>query len=683
MAHGMSHGDGQDSKLRKLRAGTLLGLLAAAGWASLGSAQPAAAKTVSPLPASDYAELPVCAAPAPGHARCLALELVPETAAASAHTHPLGMTHSAPGNAAPSAEGCEVEHTAANGCFGLRPQEFHSAYQLPTSAPTAQTIAVADAFNNPNAEEDLEAYDKEFGLPECTTADGCFQKVNEKGETGNLPYPASKREQSEQESFEMVGRTLGKGNRRCPAVEEVAAWASESSLDIEIAHGICQNCHILLVEAASSEYDPNVDEAEDTAARLGATEISDSFGQPETQPDSEAPGSEAFNHPGVVITAAAGDEGYLNGQPPRPEEQRVDYPASSPDVVAVGGTRLSLEEGAWKEETVWNGTGSGCSELFAAPKWQLSLSNWPSVGCGENRAVADISADADPDTGAAIYNPADKSSSCERGWCTFGGTSLASPLIAAVFALAGGAHGVEYPARTLYENELSEPGSLHDVVAGSNGECKQQAICLAGPGYDGPSGLGTPNGIAAFEPFTAGPMKGGGGGGTGGGSGGGGNGAGSGGGGGSGGSGGGNSGGSGGGSGGANGGSGDGPGAGAPGSGPIPSPIGSVAAVVRVSALALTPRATTALKRTRPRASQIGFAFTISSAAQVRATLARRVRVKGKTRMKLLPDSLAFTASTGRNSRSLRGRNTLAPGSYRLTLTPAHGVAQSIAIQIR
>jgi hypothetical protein len=464
---------------RILPAGALVALLALPWF----SPQPAAAQggqqgTVSPLPASDYSVRSVCAVPAPGHARCLALELVPRTAAARAHTHPLGMTRSAPIRAGRAAEGAD----------GLRPQDVHSAYQLPAAVSSAQTIAVVDAYNDPTAESDLRVYDEEFGLPACTAASGCFSKVNQQGQASPLP-----------------------------ATE--GGWALEISLDIEVAHATCQSCHILLVEAQASSYE-DLEAAEDSAVAAGATEISNSWsgGEPGTD-------SAAFNHPGVVITAAAGDDGYLNWDAPTPGERGfVGYPASSPHVVGVGGTRLELNgpSNTWGSETVWNGDGAGgggCSERFVAPPWQQGLSDWSSVGCGSKRAVADVSADADPYTGVAVYDSTRYEGQVLH-WLPVGGTSLASPLIASVFALAGGAGGVEYPAKTLYGNEVKAPGSLHDVESGSNGECSKpfnseglsgcstleeaascsgNAICLAGPGYDGPTGVGTPNGIDAFE----------------------------------------------------------------------------------------------------------------------------------------------------------------------------------------
>jgi PKD repeat protein len=451
---------------------------------------------VAPLPASAYAVRSACPAPEPGHASCLALELVPETSAARAHTRPLGMTRTAP--RAPrtgrTVGVCE-QPTAAEGCYGLRPQDLHSAYGLPTTALSKQTIALVEAYDDPAAEADLKVYDEEFRLPACTTANGCFMKVNQKGQAGPLP-------------------------------ESEGGWSVEISLDIETAHAICQNCHILLVEASETTY-LSLEAAEETAAKMGATEISNSWagGEP-------AAASPAFDHPGVVITAAAGDLGYLNWEPQALTARgSVGWPASSPRVVGVGGTHLNVTaEGAWAGETVWNGdgaTGGGCSEHYEAPPWQRELANWSAVGCGSKRAVADVSADADPYTGVAVY---DSTTLVERDgtvgpldWGTVGGTSLSSPLIAATFALAGGAGGVAYPAQTLYVNKLTSPGSLHDIESGSNGEClkpynyetglsgctaleeaesscNSRAICLAGPGYDGPSGVGTPDGLGAFQP---------------------------------------------------------------------------------------------------------------------------------------------------------------------------------------
>jgi hypothetical protein len=483
-------------------------------------AQNAAAATVSPLPRSDYTVHAVCGAPTPGRAGCLALQLVPQTAEARAHTHPLGLVRAAP----------VAARSPAAGDYGLRPQDLHSAYDLPDSVAGAQTVALIDAYNDPTAESDLKAYDEEFGLPECTTGDGCFRQVNQNGEAGNPPFPKTTKELE----------TARKGSRAArEEAEEATGWALEISLDIEVAHATCQSCDILLVESSAPSYE-DLEMAEQSAATLGAGEISNSWAGSEEGETPELESASPFNHPGIVITAAAGDDGYLNWDAESSAEKGyVNFPAASPHVVAVGGTRLSLEAGsAWAGEAVWNGdhaTGGGCSVVFTAQPWQQSVSDWSGVGCGTKRAVADVAADADPYTGVAVH---DTSPECEYSyeeggvkhvayWCTIGGTSLSTPLIASVFALAGGANGVEYPAKTLYENELKSPASLHDVTVGSNGECSKpfledglsactpaeeaascasKAICLARTGYDGPTGAGTPDGIAAFKPPASPPV---------------------------------------------------------------------------------------------------------------------------------------------------------------------------------
>ncbi len=239
-------------------------------------------------------------------------------------------------------------------------------------------------------------------------------------------------------------------------------------------------------------------------------------------------GGAAVDHPGVVITAAAGDTGYLNWASPEAERGRPEYPASSPDVIAVGGTDLELgPSGEWQGEQVWDqlepddeAGGSGCSTLFDAPSWQLELANWETVGCGGMRATADVAAIADPSLGVAVYDSTRDSEGHKPGWRRLGGTSVGAPLIAAAFALAGGAHGVAYPAQTLYRNATLDLGLLHDITTGTNGacalalgrgvqlreqaaDCAKRPICVAGPGYDGPTGLGSVKGIGVLEPRLA------------------------------------------------------------------------------------------------------------------------------------------------------------------------------------
>lgn len=481
------------------------------------------ASPVSPLPASDYTVQPACAAPAPGHVACLADILVARTAAARARTHPLGITTTY----------AIVPGSAAEGADGLRPQDLRSAY-FPGEAPDApasepQTIAIVDAYDDLQAESDLGVYDREFHLPECTAGNGCFEQVNQNGETGDPPFPASAQAKGEKEALcESATAEPAVKKAACRTIEEVDGWSLETALDIETVHAICQNCHIILVEADEGEEAP-LETAEDTAVRLGADEVSNSWAGSEPLTDSEA-----FNHPGTVITFAAGDRGYLNWERDKLEEELygekagVNYPASSPHVVAVGGTSLKLDHGgdAWGEESAWIGSGGGCSLSFTAQPWQSEVADWSAVGCEGHRAVSDVSADADPYTGVAVHDTVPYiplggglKSATVFDWAPVGGTSASTPMIAAMFALAGGSHGVQYPAKTLYSHLGS--AALHDISEGSTGKCRgdyssgcsgsmsplsltdcgQGAwICNTTAGYDGPMGVGTPDGIDAFKP---------------------------------------------------------------------------------------------------------------------------------------------------------------------------------------
>jgi len=453
---------------------------------------------------------------------CLAEILVPRTAAARARTHPLGITTTH----------ALVHGSAAEGADGLRPQDLRDAY-FPGEEPNApasepQTLAIVDAYNDPEAEADLRVYDEEFHLPECTTGNGCFAQVNQNGETGKPPFPATPQAKGEKEALcEDSAAEPSVRKAACRLIEEVDDWSLEMSLDIETAHAVCQNCHIVLLEAEGEEA--ALETAEDTAVRLGAGEVSNSWagGEPATD-------SEAFNHPGVVITFAAGDRGYLNWERDKLEEELegetagVNYPAASPHVIAVGGTTLKLNSttGAWSEESVWGGSGGGCSLNFNAQPWQSEVADWSQVGCEDRRAVNDVSAVANPYTGVAVYDSvpyiplnAGLKSAHVFDWVPVGGTSASTPMIAAMFALAGGSHGVAYPAQTLYSHLGS--AALHDITEGSSGKCFGDysstcsgsmsplsltdcghgvLICNSAVGYDGPTGVGTPNGLSAFRP---------------------------------------------------------------------------------------------------------------------------------------------------------------------------------------
>ncbi len=327
---------------------------------------------------------------------------------------------------------------ASSGPTGLNPADLASAYKLSTSGGAGQTIAIVDAYDDANAESDLAVYRSRFGLPACTTANGCFRKVNQNGGTS---YP--------------------RGD---------AGWAEEISLDLDMASAICPNCGILLVEASSNSF-ANLAAAVDQAAALGANVISNSYGGGEYS--GEVSDQSHFNHPGVAITVSSGDNGY-----------GVEFPAASRYVTAVGGTTLRrISTGRGWSETVWSGAGSGCSAYITKPSWQTD------TGCAR-RTVADVSAVADPNTGVSVY---DTYRLHPGGWLVFGGTSVSAPIIGAVYALAGNSGSINDASFS-----YSHTASLFDVTSGSNGSCGSSYLCTAKSGYDGPTGNGTPNGSGAF-----------------------------------------------------------------------------------------------------------------------------------------------------------------------------------------
>lgn len=321
---------------------------------------------------------------------------------------------------------------------GLNPADLRAAYKVPTTSATKRTIAIVDAYGYPNAEADLAVYRATYGLPACTTANGCFKKVSQTGSTTKLP-----------------AYNLG--------------WAQETALDLDMASAICPDCKIVLVQATNSTL-ANLATAVNYAASLGVAAISNSYGGSETGTTSY---ESAYNHPGIAITVSSGDSGY-----------GVEFPASSNHVVAVGGTSLTRASNArgWSE-AAWSGSGSGCSTLYAKPSWQTD------PRCAK-RMVADVSAVADPATGVAVYAP---TSSSRAAWLVFGGTSASAPIIAGIYASQGAA-GASYPAQDLY----TKKAYLFDVFAGSNGSCGSTYLCTSVTGYDGPTGLGTPNGLTAF-----------------------------------------------------------------------------------------------------------------------------------------------------------------------------------------
>lgn len=334
---------------------------------------------------------------------------------------------------------------------GYGPAQFLGAYSLTPTVSAPTTIAIVDAYDHPNILSDLNFYSTTFGIPTLaacpvssgTPASPCFQKVNQNGGTS---YP-----------------------------RQDAGWALEIALDVEAAHAVCQNCNILLVEASSNSY-ANLMTAVDRARLMGATVISNSYGSGEFS--SEASFDNHFNFPGLAFTFSSGDSGFGTG-----------YPAASPYVTAVGGTTLNLSGNNYLSETAWSGSGSGCSLYEPQPSWQTSLGL---SGCAK-RIIADVSAVADPNTGAAVYDTVRYGG--RRGWFKVGGTSLSAPLIAAVYALKGIPSGVAANSLPYLNNPLV---NLHDVTLGSNGSCGGSYLCTALSGYDGPTGLGSPWGNGAF-----------------------------------------------------------------------------------------------------------------------------------------------------------------------------------------
>jgi hypothetical protein len=431
----------------------------------------------------------VCPAPHARHAGCLALALHAARAGAAgvrAYASGAGAASSGPAG-------------------GLTPGDLASAYKYsPAAGGAGQTLAIVDAFDDPNAEADLGTFDVNYSLPACTSANGCFTKVSQTGSTTALP-----------------------------AADKVG-WSVEIALDIEAAHSACESCKILLVEASSEDL-ADLAAAIDEAVRLGASEVSNSYGALETAMGASE--QAAYDHPGVVVVAASGDSGYLNWDfvaQAMPAPEMPDAPASLPTVVSVGGTSLKLTSaGARSSEAVWNDSGppsgtkfkqfaaggGGCSTQFTAPSWQQSAAGWASAACGEKRLDNDVAAVADPYTGFDIYDSFKYSKDFTTGWLTIGGTSLSSPLIAALYGLAGGAHGTSYAAATLYAH-LGQSASLYDVAKGGNGycdglapgpcgepeaneilgnvDCQGTSACDAITGFDGPAGVGSPTGLVAL-----------------------------------------------------------------------------------------------------------------------------------------------------------------------------------------
>ena len=375
----------------------------------------------------------------------------PAQAARPAGSSPVTVAPACPGPTRPGEVTCDalvrtdiaaVPSLAPNEVpSGYSPADLAQAYSLRTNHGAGATVAMVNAFQDPTIEHDLGVYREQFGLPPCTTANGCFHVVNQHGDPSPLPL-------HDPRDF---------------------TAALEQALNVEMVSAVCPLCHILLVEANSSNtFD--MYQAEDYAT-AHATYVSNNWGLPEYA--GETADDAHFNRPGVVITASTGDNGHAQ-----------QYPATSPYVTAVGGTSLHRAGNARGfTEDAWDSAGSACSTYEPRPAWQLAVTT-----C-DNRAEADVSATADPSYPVAVYD-----SYGHNGWITSGGTSVSTPIITAIYALAGTPRATDYPVTYLYTHAQY----LNDITTGdANGNCGAP-ICDATTGWDGPSGLGSPNGSTAF-----------------------------------------------------------------------------------------------------------------------------------------------------------------------------------------
>ena len=328
---------------------------------------------------------------------------------------------------------------------GLAPANLQQAYDLQgATSGSGQTVAVVTAYNDPTAASDLAAYRSQYGLAPCTVANGCFNLVSQTGSTTSLPGTS-------------------------------AEWNVPVSESVDAISAICPNCHILVVEANSSAIS-DLGTAEDEAVTFGAKFITNDWSGPESA--AETSDDTYFDHPGVAITAPAGDGGY-----------GAAYPAASQYVTAVGGTTLTADSSASRgyDESAWAYSGSGCSAYEPKPAWQTD------TGCTK-RTLNDLAAVA---TNVAFYD-----TSTEGGWGTASGTAVSAAIIAAAYALAGTPGASDYPAEYPYEHpggSYTAPGNaypyadgLYGITSGSTGTCPVSYLCTAGVGYNGPAGLGSP-----------------------------------------------------------------------------------------------------------------------------------------------------------------------------------------------
>ncbi|MGZ4198441.1 MAG: PKD domain-containing protein, partial [Solirubrobacteraceae bacterium] len=407
----------------------------------------------------------ICGVAKPGYARCAAQAVVLRRNHALVRPHArhqatLGRVRQAftPGFVTPAA----APGTAPGASTPAYLQQAYDLTYLSQTQGATDTIAIVDAYNNPNAESDLATYRSTFGLPACSTANGCFRKVNQTG--GSTPPPTHD-----------------------------ASWAEEESLDLDAVSALCPKCHILLVEAKTASVG-DLDTAQIEAASLGANQISDSW----TFAVSGGILGGTYVFPGISTVAATGDTGYLGNN-------SDNFPAAFSSVTAAGGTSLAaagggnprgFSEGAWSLSGNMGGS-SGCDLNVVKPSYQTDTGCFQRAsGRTWGRAYADLSADADPATGLTIFDS-------EKGdWELIGGTSLSAPLIAAYYAITG-------VNSTTPQWAYSASTLLNDPISGSSGTCSIHYLCNAGPGYDGPTGVGSISGaVATGAPGIGGPANG-------------------------------------------------------------------------------------------------------------------------------------------------------------------------------
>jgi hypothetical protein len=419
---------------------------------------------------------PACPAAAPGFNSCDAEAL---TTLSGQPVRPLGgspRTSSATVAAGPDTTVSE------SGPAAYSPQFIQEAYDtswLSATAGTGTTVAIVDAYGDPDAIADLDVFRATDGLPAISHSacapstiashsggEPCMVETTQTGATTGLPGPNG--------------------------------WDVEESLDLDAVSSMCPNCNILFIEA-SGTGNTALQTGDEEALKLGVKLISNSFGAIHSSGDSgawtaaldstgDASGAELFASTGD--DGAYVDEGYTGSSTP----EDTQYPAAEPYVTAVGGTELGTFAGArGVGETAWSGAGAGCDTFDAQPAWQASVG----TGCS-GRAVSDVSADADPDSGLNIYD-----TYSGGGWQVIGGTSLSAPLTAAFTAVTAANADSSADSHGLLSGQwaYADASELNDITSGSDGsDCTGSAsynasqICNARSGWDGPTGVGSISG---------------------------------------------------------------------------------------------------------------------------------------------------------------------------------------------